>query len=231
LCGLIASKVSLFETEGGITEIRREVGVAGSFFRNLLQIIIVAAIGYFLMNFSQIRATVDTILADGAKATFKNYKELILPGAQLLILIWTIGMVTYATGTTEYDLEGAQAPGRKGFLGWSIVTFLTAGGAYAYFKFVAKTAIDKNMLIIAVIAFVAIILELILINVPRARKQQRAGSNKPESDDVDMLEYVKQTYVEVNYNKPGVYLTQPPVQNMVPQTYAPQYVYEQNKRK
>ena len=218
LCGTLAGRVSLFETENGITEIRREAGMAGAFLRNLLQLVIAVAIGYFLVNFSQIRQTVDKIIADGAKVAFKDLKGLLLPAVQLVLLIWTIGLVTYATGTTEYDLEGADASGRKGFLVWSLLTLLTAGGAFAYFKFVAKTAVSNNLLIIAIIALVAVILELVLIKLPLVPKQK-------ETDDIDTTEYVKQTYVEINYNKPGVYLVQPPMQNGMPQPYGYPYGY------
>lgn len=211
LCGILGGKVSLFDTENGICEIRREAGMFGAVIRNVLQIAVAVAIGYFLMNFSEIRATVDKFLNNGVKTTIKAWKDLILPVAQLLLLIWTAGLITYATGTTEYDLEGSKAEGRKGFLVWSIITLLTAGGAFAYFKFVAKVAVSKNLMIIAIIALVAVVLELILIKVPRVRASKQ---EKEEGDEIDTIEYVKQKYVEVNYNKPGVYLVQPPMPNM-----------------
>ncbi len=223
LCGILSGKVSLFETENGIREIRREAGMGGAVFRNLLQLVIAVAIGYFLLNFSQIRATVDKILADGAKDAFKDWKSLLVPAVQLVLLVWTIGLVTYATGTREYDLEGADASGRKGFLVWSILTLLTAGGAFAYFKFVAKTTVSNNLLIIAVIALVAVILELALIKLPLVREHK-------ESDEIDTTEYVKQTYVDIDYNKPGVYLIQPPMQNGMAQPYGYPYAYGYDPR-
>lgn len=215
--GVLAGRVSLFETENGITELRREAGMGGAILRNIIQLAVAVAVGYFLLNFSQIRQTVDKII-DAPKVAFKDWKALLVPAVQLVLLIWTIGLVTYATGTTEYDLEGAQASGRKGFLVWSLLTLLTAGGAFAYFKFVAKTTVSNNLLIIAIIALVAVLFELILIKLPLVK-------HRKESDEVDTTEYVKQTYVDVDYNKPGVYLVQPPMQNPVPQPYGYPYGY------
>ena len=81
---------------------------------------------------------------------------------------------------------------------------MTAGGAFAYAKFVAKVEIPMEILYIAGIAFVAFILELLTVNRPKLPEVK-------ETDDVDASEYITE-----NCDKPGVYVPAPQNAN-VPQ--------------
>ncbi|MBQ8291512.1 MAG: hypothetical protein IJX88_03255 [Clostridia bacterium] len=201
VCGIAASKVGLFETENGVQEIARQTGVVASVFRNVLQIIIVAALGYFFLACSELRATLDAAVENGVKTTLKDWKGLLFPAAQGLLLIWFFALTFYATGTTEYDLEGADAHGRKLFLLFAFLALVTAGGAVAYVKFIAKAETSVNMIIIAAIALAATVLELCLIRLPKAKVEG--------NEEVDSNKYLAQN-IEIDYNKPGVYLTPPP---------------------
>ncbi len=186
VCGLSAGKVSLFETEDGVREVKREVGIGASFLRNLIQIAVVATFAYFLAHYSVIRATVDNILNNG-KAALKDFKALIVPAGQVLLFVWFMALASYAFGTKEYDIEAADARGRKAFLVLAIFALLTAGGLVAYTQFVAKTPLKINAVVIAAAALVAVIFELMLINRPKV---------KGESDDIDLNEYLSANYAE-----------------------------------
>ena len=183
VCGLASSKVSIFETDEGIKEVKREVSSGKSFVRNFIQVVLVAVFAYFLANYSVLRATIDKALAEG-KDILKNVKELIVPAGQGLLFIWFMALASYAFGTKEYDIE-TSARGRKGFVVLAVFALLTAGGLIGYTQFVAKTPLKINAVILAATALVAIIFEALLSKKPRA---------KGESDDVDLNDYLSSNY-------------------------------------
>ncbi|MBO5239844.1 MAG: hypothetical protein J6B56_00290 [Clostridia bacterium] len=193
-CGIPAGNVSLFNTENGVIEQRRELGNFSPFVRNLFQLIIVAGVAYFFLGCAQIRSTLDLLLAEnGLTDLMADPLALITPALHLLILVLWIGMVYYATGTIEFDPDGAEAAGRKRFLALSVLLLLCAGGAFAYGQFVAQTAVHQNVIIITAIALVAVVLELVLIKCP-----------KEETENLDEVD--SGAYLTENYDKPGVYI-------------------------
>ena len=189
-CGLLGGKVSLFDSDNGLEEQKREVGRFAPLFRNVLQIAATAGVVYFLFQCSVVRTTIDAVLADGVGSLLGNYKDLIFPVAQIALAFWAILMVAYATGTTEFDMEGAETAGRKNYLLLSVLVLVTAGGAFAYFKFLENVAVANEVLFIAGIALVMVILELCLIKYPREKAQ------KVLTDEVDA-----NTYFNANYNE------------------------------
>ena len=217
--GVWSGNVSLFEMNDGIIEQKREVGNFAPILRNLLQLAAVAAAIFFFLKVSVLGAmAADPVWAKGmagvkeAIASFKAQpKETVVMGAHLLIAVLLLCMIAYATGTKEFDPDGAEAPGRKCNL---FLSFLVAGLAaflYFYFKEMATIAsLDhKYMLFLAIAAGVMFVLELCLICLPRVPWT--------DSDDVDEEKYLKQTYA-----KSGVYLPVPvPMPRPLPQ-YAPQ---------
>lgn len=193
-CGIPSGKVSLFDLDNGVLEQKREVGSFASFVRNLLQLAVVAAITYFFIACSPVRGLLDTLLAEDGVATLtEDMNALIIALLQVLTLVWLIAMIAYATGTTEFDMDGADASGRKSFLVFSILALLCAGGTYVYGQFVAQMELHQNVLIIAIVALVAVILELILINRPKEKTENL--------DEVDVGKYLTE-----NYEKSGVYM-------------------------
>ncbi len=194
-CGIPAGNVSLFDTENGVVEQRREVGNFAPFVRNALQLVIVAAVAYFFVSVAEIRAGIDFFLAEGAMETLAGDFTVILnPALHLLVWLVLVGMIYYATGTIEFDMEGAEAAGRKRFLLLAILLLLVSGGAFVYGQFFAGTEVAQNIVFIAAVAFVAVLVELISINRPRVEVE--------DTDEVDASTYLTETY-----DKPGVYMT------------------------
>ena len=194
VCGIPAGNVSLFNTDDGVVEQRREFGNFSPFVRNLFQLVIVAAVAYFFVGCAQIRSTVDLLLVEnGFAELMADPMSLITPALHLAILLILIGMIYYATGTIEFDPEGAEAAGRKRFLALSVLLLLCAGGAFVYGQFVAQTAVHQNVILIAVVALVAVIIELVLIGCP-----------KMETENLDEVD--AGTYLTETYDKPGVYI-------------------------
>ena len=194
-CGIPAGNVSLFETENGVVEQRREVGNFAPFVRNLLQLVIVAAVAYFFVSVAELRAGIEFFLAEGAMETLAaDFTVIVNPALHLLVWLVLVGMIYYATGTIEFDMEGAEAAGRKRFLLLAIALLLASGGAFAYGQFVAGTEVAQNVMLIAAVAFAAIVVELVSINRPRVQVE--------DTDEVDVSAYLTE-----NYDKPGVYMT------------------------
>lgn len=185
LCGLLGGSVSVFDTEAGVTEIKRECGLFAPFFRNFIQLAVVGVAGYFFLQASGVRETLETLFSEnGLQALTGDMQTLITAALELAILLVLLGMCAYATGVTEFDTEGAQASGRKCFLVLSILALLCAGGAAVYGTFVAKTAEGNGLLITAASALVAVIFEIALRNSPRAYTED-------EDDDDDDYPFVR----------------------------------------
>ena len=114
------------------------------------------------------------------------------------MVLLLIGLIRYALSSIEFDPEGADASGRKRFLWFSVLLLLCAGGMFAYARFVLQTAVEQNVILIAVVALVAVIMELVLISCPHLETENL--------DEVDAG-----TYLTENYNKPGVYINPMPM--------------------
>ena len=196
VCGIAGGKVSVFETNEGVVEQAREVGSFGSFLRNVLQLVVCGAVAYFVLTSGCVRTMVaDIFLSGNLSAYLAEPMKLLVPGLETIALVWWLGMTIYATSTKEYDLEAANAPGRKGFLIFALLGTLCMGASLAVSQFVMMTAITQTSMILTGIFAVALILELVLINVPAVEEQ------KPQvNDDVDTGSYLVQTY-----DTPGVY--------------------------
>ena len=209
-CGLFAGNVSLFSTEGAIVEEKRELGNFAPFVRNLLQIVAAAAITYFFVGSNNLNATFQTLVKEGGlKELLASPMNLIMPALEFLMLVWLVGMFAYALGTTEFDMEGKEAAGRKSFLVFSILMLLTAAGAYVCGKFVLSVAVSDNVLIIAGICLVMMIEEICTLKYPVEKTE--------DLDEVD-----PGTYLTENYDAPGVYLTPVAAQAM---TYGAEVAY------
>ena len=193
-CGIPAGNVSLFDTENGVTEQRREVGNFSPFVRNLFQSVIVIVSTCLFAKVAQIRSTFDLFIAENGMANLMaDPMSLITPAIHLVMLLVLIGMIYYATSTIEFDPEGSETPGRKRFLLLSLLLLLCAGGAFAYGQFVAQTEVHINVILIAVVALVALIIELALISCPNMETEHL--------DEVEVGTYLTQAYAT-----PGAYV-------------------------
>ncbi len=216
-CGLFAGNVSLFSTEGVIVEEKRELGNFSPFVRSLLQIVATFAMAFFFAPISNVFNTFATLVKEGGvKELLENPMGALVPAAiHVLILAWLIVMFAYAFGTTEFDMEGKDAAGRKTYLVFSILMFLTTVGAFVFAKLVLKTEAPMQLLIIAAIAFVMIIMEIVLLRYPQE-----------ETENLDEVD--PGTYLTENYDLPGVYLTPAAAQAM---TYGAEAIYAESRRK
>ena len=201
-CGLLGGGVSLFEVQNGIQEEKREVGYFMPLIRNLIQVAAVGACAYFFLQCSVLGEFAgNEVWQDGMagvkrvfNAVTETPKDFILLGLHVLALVWIFSMLTYATGTTEFDMEGAEASGRKSVLFLSLLLAVTAGFVYFYFgeKGTLESLEHKNMLILAGIALGTFLVELCLIGAPKVPEEN--------VDDVDTRKYLNE-----HCDKNGVY--------------------------
>lgn len=201
-CGLLGGGVSLFEVQNGIQEEKREVGYFMPLIRNLIQMAAVGACAYFFLQCSVLGEFAgNEVWQDGMagvkrvfNAVTETPKDFILLGLHVLALVWIFSMLTYATGTTEFDMEGTEASGRKTVLFLSLLLAVTAGFVYFYFgeKGTLESLEHKNMLILAGIALGTFLVELCLIGAPKVPEEN--------VDDVDTRKYLNE-----HCDKNGVY--------------------------
>ena len=201
LLGLLGGSVSLFDTTEGITEQKREVGYFAPFMRNLLQI---AATGGSLFLFVQHNvvyeslAVISVAMTDIAAAIAEAPFVLVIAVGQIVLAIALIFMIFHSFGTKEFDIEGAETPGRKLFIVWIILALIGAAATYVGATF-AKDALSatvmNNALIIAIIAFVSLLIEIFTVGCPHVQYEKL--------DDMEAKEFIREN---ANNNQPNVYM-------------------------
>lgn len=182
--GIVGGNIRYYTNEDGdIIEQKREVGRFAPFFRNLLQVVATFGIMYVFLEMSTIASSLDLLLRNN------SIKDYVLPemmawisvALQVFTGLWIFVLVKHATGTTEYSIEGPYGAGMKNYRVFSFLVFLTAGatcvcrylfgevsfvdGVFSVVKFVGD-GLDKASIVIAGIAFVMFIVELIMRNCP-----------------------------------------------------------------
>ena len=190
--GMLAGNVSLYSSDDGVVEEKRAVGNFVPFIRNLLQIAFTAGVVYLFTQCSILRETLISVKNTGIKETLANPMELIIPALHLLIAIFTLFMVVYATSDKEFDPEGAKTPGRGWYLALSILLLLASAGAFVYGKFIKNTEVHNYVLFIAIGAFVMTVVEIIRCTRPKVK------GTKKESDDT---EYETGVFLSENYTE------------------------------
>ena len=183
LCGHIGGNVSLFVADGDtLTEEKRECGRISPIVRNILQFAVVGGIGYMMILTNEIAPLLTTLLGTQA-ADLMAQPLTLLPGAiQLLSLIFFAVLVTHTTNITEFDSEGVEAAGMKNFRVFAFLLILTSAGAWAV-KYFLFQVWQNEPLIMAAIALVAFIIELIMKNMPSVKED--------DPDEMDMDEYLE----------------------------------------
>ena len=190
VCGIIGGNVSLFSTDDGIYEEKRQVDMLLPVIRNIIQIAGSAAIfWFFIANNTMVTGLFDVLKASGADA-FADFMPLLSPIAQLVALIAIMSLTARSLDTVEFDMEGAEASGRGLFTLLAFISFIVLGGIYVleYMAFIpaALTAEMLNSyLIMAGIALALVVIELILFKFPRISSEA-----KYEEDDAD--DYIKE---------------------------------------
>lgn len=183
LCGHIGGNVSLFVADGDVlTEEKRECGRISPIVRNVLQLIAICGIGYVITLTNELGGLLLTVLGSPADALMAEPMKLLPAAIHVLSLIFFAVLVKHATNVTEFDSEGVEAAGMKNFRVFAFLLLLTSVGAWAvdYFLFGTWTT---ELLIMAAIALVAFIIELIMKNMPSVKQDN--------PDEMDMDEYLE----------------------------------------
>lgn len=184
-CGLIGAKTSYFDTDqyGGLYEKRRAVGRIAPFIRNVLQLVATFAMLYFYLGVNNIHTLIEPLMQENAWANFiePNLTAFAAVALQILTLLWLMVLLKHATATTEFSPEGTEAMGMKNFRIFSFFTLLTAGGAFvcrymfgeAFFEkivvypvLVIEKSLQYDLLILAGIAFVMFVIEVVMRKMP-----------------------------------------------------------------
>ncbi len=200
-CGIVGAKTRYYDFNNGeIVEQNRVVGRFAPFFRNLLQLASVFALMYFFLEVTTINVTLPKLLEKGGAAAFvKDIPALIEFAAQVVILLCLFVLAKHATATTEYNFDGVHGSGMKNFRVFSFFIFLLAGGAAAYKYLMVKPAvIDKNLLIVAGIAFGTFVIELIMRKMPRFPVDKKT-KNYEEEFTLDDLSFQQSQKIDQSF--------------------------------
>lgn len=215
--GFIGGKVKYYDIIDGEIEVQeRTVRRFPALFRNVLQLGAVFAMLYFFMLVSTIHTVIGPLMEVGGIQNYvlgqpMAYLSIV---CQVLTLIFVLPLVKHATATTEYNLDGAYGPGMKTFRVFSFFTALAAAGTFAcrYLlgeivfsvnngttSFVVAQLFDKGSIIVAGVAFVMFIVELIMRNAPGYKKEKKAKKENEDEFAPDYKTLVSNPFVSVEY--------------------------------
>ena len=197
--GFIGGKVAYYNVEDGeLQEQRRLVKRFPALFRNVLQLAAVGAILYYFLMVCTLHTVIGPLMEIGG---IQNYvlgqpMAYISIVCQVLTVIFVLPLIKHATATTEYNIDGAYGPGMKTFRVFSFFTLLSAGataaarfllGEIVFFfnggvtSFTVAQLLDKGSIIIAIIAFVMLVIELIMRKAPGHKKDKEAKKAKKQA--------------------------------------------------
>ena len=181
VAGLIAGKVSWFDTYGNggnVEEVKRECGIFVYFFRNLVQIAAVVGVLWFFYEVDTIGATVGSWLG-GVNPLEGDLLQNVLPVAlEAVLVLCLLVLIKHATAATEFNRQGIEGIGMKNYRVFAFLLALVAGGVIAVNMFVFQIEeISMQYVYIAAIAFVAFLVDCIF----KTRE-------KKEEEDYDPLE-------------------------------------------
>lgn len=221
-CNILGAKVSYFDIEDGgqIVEQVRPVGRMAPFIRNLLQLCAAFGAAYLFLRANTLDTYLSPMLAKGA---MKDYvlPELIayIPMAlQIFSMLFIMALIKHSTGTAEYSHDGANGAGMKTYRVVAFFLFLTACGTAVLryvlgeasfatflggeFVMVVGKGADYDSTILAGVALVMFIIELIMRNMPRDRFETEepavysVGEEREAEVDVDSLPLSSEEEVE-----------------------------------
>ncbi len=168
--GVVGGKISYFDFEGDqLVEQKREVGRFAPFFRNFLQLAAVFGIMFFLLRANAKSALISQFVSRDVADLFKgDIKTLIVALLQAAAVLCVFVLAKHATGISEYSIDGAHGAGMKTYRVFSFFLFLLAGATVACKYFLLKeTKLDVNVIIVAAIALVMFVVELLMRKMPR----------------------------------------------------------------
>ena len=176
LFGLCGGTIALYGIDGGkLYEEKRTGKLIVPFIRNLLQIAVVGAIGFFVIKTGALPKIANELLALDFKGMLSNWKTLLSAALIVLAFLFWLVLLKHATSTTEFDRDGCRALGMSNFWVFSLLIAMAAIGAFVVEYLFVKTYV-WNFVYIAGIAFVWFIVELCLRKHP---------DNPDNSEEID----------------------------------------------
>ncbi len=182
LAGFWGAKTGYYDVETeGVVEHKRLRGRVAPFIRNVFQLAAVFGIMYFFLQVNDSQALITPLLEKGGVNALLNKEmlKMIAIVLQLVSVLCLFVLAKHATAITEFNFEGPNGDGMKNFRVFSF--FICAMAAAS--AFLGESTVKTNMLIIAGIAFVAFVIELIM------RKRPKLPTDKKEKkvkDDGEM---------------------------------------------
>jgi hypothetical protein len=172
LCGVCSGNISLFDIQSGIVEDERQVGSFSPLIRNLFQIAGTALAAVWFLKYARFGGYVYSFIVDfsGTFSVMKaDMQEILYFATETVIVLLVIGMVIYALGRKEYDMDGREAPGRKAFL---LLSFLaTAATVFYYVYFKSEHAGAREILMTAIFVGAAFVMDLVLTAFPLYKRR------------------------------------------------------------
>ncbi|MBQ7924023.1 MAG: zinc ribbon domain-containing protein [Clostridia bacterium] len=186
--GALEGSVPLFTTGGKIVEKKRDHGLLIYFIRNLVQVVVVGGVLFFLNSASGftygLYEILTEIIVDGNKMYLINVNAIPVY-VELIALVCLMVMIKHAAASTEYNRDCNHGDGMKNFAVFAIFAALCFG-ALILLPFLGigvaegeEAALNMPMLWAAVIAFVGFLFDCIC----RARDKKR----KEEETDADPI--------------------------------------------
>ncbi len=187
--GLWGAKTAFYDIQDGqVIEQKRLVGRFAPFFRNFLQIGAVLAMMYFLLTVNAENAIFGAMMGmDAISGLLSNMDMAVLLPLALMgvAMICLIVLTKHATAITEYNMDGAHGSGMKTFRLFSLLMVLTVGGTVALKSFVmGNEELNVNLLIVAAIALVMFVVELIMRRMPKHPDEIVEKVKEPEEEVV-----------------------------------------------
>ena len=120
------------------------------------------------------------------KAGFKaiKIKEYLPAIVEFFAWIWVLVLMTHTLGATEYNRDCSRGAGMANFAVFSLLLALTVGAlvAFPYLKIGTTVAtLNKNLLIVAIVAFGGFLLDCII----------RPRSRELSQEEMDVEEYFR----------------------------------------
>ena len=184
LGGLLEGSVSLFTTGDKLEESKRTNGVFVFFVRNLLQTAAVGAILYFFVPQTEVIGGFanlydNTIPPRNWLWFLSNLKALVPFLVEVVAWVAILVLIKHATARTEYNRDCMHGVGINNNLVFSLIAAIAFAGILVLPKLglAEAEALNKNILIAAIVAFVSFLLDCIIR--PRGKK-------KSDEDEVEM---------------------------------------------
>lgn len=178
-CGLTGGKVRLFSydiSKADYVEHKREIGRVAPFFRNLLQLCIMAGVSVLLWEINVFPVALSELICNGFDGVLADKDLLIECGLQLVMTVLAFALIAHATSNREFDCEGKEAQGAKHFRGYSLLLFLVAIG-YIVWTFIADGKVLMPTLL-AVLALAGLLVDFFLESKATSDEDVLTGKKK-----------------------------------------------------